>query len=94
MLTAFPNYSLTVEYQIAQEDKVATVWTGSGTYHGGWESPAGKIAPTGREVTWTGTTTLCLSEGKISDIMTSNWDRLGILEQLGAVGVTEPRTGA
>jgi predicted ester cyclase len=94
LLTAFPDYRLTIEDQIAEEDKVATVWTGRGTHHGEWESPAGTIAPTGREVTWLGTTTLRLSEGKISDVIASSWDHLGILQQLGAVAVTQPRTGA
>ena len=46
LLTAFPDYRLTSEDQIAEEDKVATVWTGSGTHQGEWESPAGSIAPT------------------------------------------------
>jgi predicted ester cyclase len=94
VLTAFPDYRLTIEEQIAEEDKVATVWSGSGTHQGEWESPAGSIAPTGREVRWLGTTTLRLSEGKISDVIATSWDHLGILQQLGAVAVTEPRTGA
>ncbi len=94
VLTAFPDYGLTIEEQIAEEDKVATVWSGSGTHQGEWESPAGTIAPTGREVRWLGTTTLLLSEGKISDVIATSWDHLGILQQLGAVAVTEPRTGA
>ena len=54
LLTAFPDYQLTIEEQIAEADKVATVWSGSGTHQGEWESPAGSIAPTGREVRWTG----------------------------------------
>ena len=94
LLTAFPDYRLTIEEQIAGEDKVATVWTGRGTHQGEWESPAGTIAPTGRQVTWLGTTTLRLSEGKISEVIASSWDHLGILQHLGAVTVTEPRTGA
>jgi predicted ester cyclase len=94
LLTAFPDYRLTIEEQIAEGDKVATVWNGSGTHQGEWESPAGTIAPTGRQVMWTGTTTLRLSEGQISDVIASSWDHLGILQQLGAVEVTEPRTGA
>src|SRR5829696_7114469 len=94
LLTAFPDYRLTIEEQIAEEEKVATVWTGSGTHQGEWESPAGSVAPTGREVRWMGTTTLRLSEGKISDVIASSWDHLGILQQLGAVDVTESRTGA
>src|SRR3990170_7689139 len=94
LLTTFPDYRLTIEDQIAEGDKVATVWTGSGTNQGEWESPAGSIAPTGMQVTWTGTTTLRLSEGKISGVIASSWDHLGILQQLGAAPTTEPRTGA
>ena len=94
ILTAFPDYRLTIEDQIAEDDKVATVWTGSGTHQGEWASPAGGVAPTGRQATWTGTTTLRLSEGKISDVIASSWDHLGILQQLGAAPTTEPRTGA
>ena len=92
LLTAFPDYRLTIEEQIAEGDKVATVWRGSGTHEGDWESPAGTIAPTGKHVRWTGTTTLRLAEGQISDAIASSWDYLGILQQLGVVDTTEPRT--
>ena len=94
LLSAFPDYRVTIEEQIAEGDKVATVWTGYGTHEGEWESPAGTIAPTGKQVRWTGTTTLRLSEGRISDVIATSWDHLGILQQLEAVDVTEPRTGA
>ena len=94
VLTAFPDYRITVEDQIAEADKVATVWSGSGTHQGEWESPAGSVAPTDNEVSWTATTTLRLSEGKISEVIASSWDHLGLLQQLGAVDVTAPRTGA
>ena len=63
-------------------------------HEGEWESPAGTIAPTGKEVRWTGPTTLRLSEGRISEVIATSWDHLGILQQLEAVDVTEPRTGA
>ncbi len=94
VLTAFPDYRITVEDQVAEEDKVATVWTATGTHQGEWGSPAGTVAPTGNRVTWTATTTLRLSDGKISEVIASSWDHLGILQQLEAVGATEPRTGA
>ena len=94
LLTAFPDYRLSIEEQLAEGDKVATVWSGTGTHQGQWESPAGTIAPTGRRVSWMGTTTLRLSEGQISGVIASSWDHLGILQQLEAVDVTEPRTGA
>ena len=94
LLTAFPDYRLAIEEQIAEGEKVATVWSGSGTHEGEWESQAGTIAPTGKRVRWTGTTTLRLSEGRISEVIATSWDHLGILQQLGAVEGTEPRTGA
>jgi predicted ester cyclase len=93
LLTAFPDYRITIEEQIAEGDKVSTVWTGSGTHKGEWESPAGTIASTGKRVRWTGTTTLRLSEGRIAEVIATSWDHLGILQQLEAVDVTEPRTG-
>ena len=94
LLSAFPDYRVTIEEQIAEGDKVAIVWTGHGTHEGEWESPAGAIAPTGKQVRWMGTTTLRLSEGRISEVVATSWDHLGILQQLGAVAVTQPRTGA
>ena len=94
VLTAFPDYMITVEDQVAEDDKVATVWAATGTHEGEWESPAGTIAPTGRRATWTATTTLRLSGGKISEVIASSWDHLGLLQQLDALPTTEPRTGA
>ena len=94
LLSAFPDYRITIEEQIAEGDKLATEWTGSRTHEGRWESPAGTIAPTGRRVRWTVTTTLRLSEGQISEVIATSWDHLGILQQLEAVDVREPRTGA
>jgi predicted ester cyclase len=94
LLGAFPDYRITIEEQIAEGDKVATVWSGSGTHEGEWQSPAGAIAPTGRQVRWRGTTNVRLSEGRISEVIATSWDHLGILQQLDAVDVTEPRTGA
>jgi predicted ester cyclase len=64
LLTAFPDYRLTIEEHVVEADKVATVWTGSGTHEGEWKSPAGTIAPTGRQVRWTGTTTLRPPRGR------------------------------
>src|SRR5215210_6113962 len=36
--TAFPDYQLTIDDQLAEGDRVATVWTGSGTQQGEWAS--------------------------------------------------------
>jgi hypothetical protein len=73
---------------------VATVWEASGTHQGEWQSPLGSIPATGKVVTWTGTTTLRLANGKIADVVGTNWDHLGILQQMDALPATAPRSGA
>jgi predicted ester cyclase len=92
--TAFPDYRITIDDQLAETDMVATVWTATGTHKGEWASPIGPAPPTGKAVTWTGTTTLRIAEGKIADVLGSNWDHLGILQQLGVLPTTTPRSGA
>ncbi len=94
MRTAFPDYRITIDEQLAEADMVATVWTGTGTHQGEWASPIGPVPATGEAVTWTGTTTLRIAEGKIAEVIGSNWDHLGILQQLGALPATAPRSGA
>jgi predicted ester cyclase len=92
MRTAFPDYQITIDDQVAEADKVATVWTAFGTHHGEWASPMGPVAATGKEVIWTGTTTLRIADGKITEVIGTNCDHLGIL-QLGALPATAPRSG-
>jgi steroid delta-isomerase-like uncharacterized protein len=79
------DFAFTVEDQIAQGDRVATRWTWSGTHQGDFLG----IAATGRNVTVTGTTIhRCTSDGKIAE----GWwqyDRLGLMEQLGALDALE-----
>ena len=92
--TAFPDYRLAVDEQLAEADKVATVWTGTGTHRGDWASPLGPVAPTGKAATWTGTTTLRIAGGKIAEVIGTNWDHLGLLQRLGVLPANAPRPGA
>src|SRR5215212_1077666 len=91
--TAFPDYRLTIDEQLVEADKVATVWTGTGTHQGEWASPIGPVPATGKAVTWTGTTTFRIVDGKIAEVIGSNWDHLGILQQVGALPAIAPRSG-
>jgi len=93
-VTAFPDYQMKIVEQVAEGDNVATVWTAKGTHLGEWPSPIGAIAPTGKPVTWSGTTTLFVRNGKIAGVIGTNWDHLGILQQMGVVANTAPRPGA
>jgi predicted ester cyclase len=79
-LAGFPDGRITVDDQIAEGDKVATRWTGRGTQTG---EIAG-IAPTGKEVTVTGTTISRIEGGLVIEEW-NTWDTLGMLVQLGAV---------
>jgi predicted ester cyclase len=92
--TAFPDYRLKIDDQIAEGDRVATVWTAQGTHRREWASPAGPVAPTGTAVTWTGTTTLRAADGRIVEVLGTNWDHLGLLQQLGVVATVAARSGA
>ena len=78
--TAYPDGSVTIEEQLADGDLVASRWTGRGTHKGELMG----IAPTGKQVTVTGITISRVSGGKVVEEWT-NWDTLGMLQQLGAV---------
>jgi predicted ester cyclase len=92
--TAFPDYRITIKAQVGEGDLVATVWSCSGTHWGEWPSPIGPITPTRRPVTFTGTTTLRVSDGRIAEVVGTNHDHLGILQQMGALPAVAPRSGA
>ena len=92
--TAFPDYQIAIQDQVAEADKVATIWTGRGTHQGEWASPIGPIPATGKEVSWTATTTLRVKQGRIAEVLGTHWDHLGILQQLEALHSPAPRPGA
>ncbi|WAZ23565.1 ester cyclase [Streptomyces cinnabarinus] len=79
------DFSFTVEDQMAQGDRVCTRWTWNGLHKGDFMG----IAPTGKQVSMTGTTVhRCTADGKIAE----GWwqyDRLGLMEQLGALDALE-----
>jgi steroid delta-isomerase-like uncharacterized protein len=77
---AFPDFQATVEDQVAEGDKVATRFTARGTHHGELEG----IAPTGNRVEVTGINISRIAGGKIAEEWT-NYDALGLMQQIGAV---------
>lgn len=79
-ITAFPDGQFTIEEQVAEGDKVATRWTGTGTHKGELMG----IPPTNVQVTLTGIGISHIVGGKIVEGWTS-WDVLGMLQQLGVV---------
>ena len=84
-LTAFPDVRFTINDQIADGDKVATRWTGTGTHKGTLMG----IAPTGKRSTVTGITIDRYENGKAVESWT-NYDTLGMFQQLGVVPMLAP----
>lgn len=80
MRNTFPDLHITVEDQVAEDDKVVTRFTISGTQR---REFAG-IPPTGRKVTVTALNIHRVSDGQICEGWL-NWDALGMMQQLGAL---------
>jgi steroid delta-isomerase-like uncharacterized protein len=75
----FPDLHLTIEDQIAEEDKVVTRVTFRGTHQGAYKS----LPPTGKHVIWTGVGIDRIASGQVIEMW--HWsDDLGMWEQLGA----------
>jgi predicted ester cyclase len=76
-LAAMPG-QFTIDDMIAEGDKVVTRWTYRGTHQGQWRD----VSATGKEVTFTATSTSRFADGKVAETW-QNVDNLGVLRQLG-----------
>ena len=80
--TAFPDFHIVIEDQIAEGDKVVTRFTASGTHQGVWHSPFGILQPTNKRFQHEGIRIFQIADGKL----TETWggaDTLSQLQQLG-----------
>jgi ketosteroid isomerase-like protein len=77
---AFEGAQITVKDQIVEGDVVATRWEGRGRHTGELMG----VPPTGKEVIVDGLNLTRLRDGKIIEEW-SNWDTLGMLQQIGAI---------
>jgi steroid delta-isomerase-like uncharacterized protein len=77
---AFEGAHITVRDQIGEGDSVATRWEGRGRHTGEIMG----IPGTGKDVVVQGLTFTRLEGGKIVEDWT-NWDALGMLQQIGAI---------
>lgn len=82
---AVPDWQVTIEHQVAEDDLVVTVGTTRGTHVGEWFTPFGTLPPTGKHFAFTFTSTMRLDNGRISEIVWSNWDWLELLQHLEIV---------
>jgi steroid delta-isomerase-like uncharacterized protein len=78
--TAFPNKTLRIDDIQALDNLVLVRWTLNGTHKG----LLNDLPATGKSFKLSGLSYYVLKNGKIAEIY-SQWDRLGLLEQLGLV---------
>ena len=77
---AFPDYSCTIDDQVAEGDKVVTRWTARGTQQGELMG----IPPTGKQVSLGGVAIDRLVDGQVAETWLEA-DVLSMLQQLGVV---------
>lgn len=75
---AFPDLEITSDEVVAEDDRVALIWTARGTHKGSIMN----IPATGRAVSVQGVNRLVLQDGKVRETLTI-WDVAGMLRGLG-----------
>jgi steroid delta-isomerase-like uncharacterized protein len=83
--TAFPDVHFSIDYLIAEGDKVVGAFTLEGTQQG----DLGDLSPTGKRVRFKAIDVWRLQDGKIAERCTAVADHFSLLHQLGAI---PPRT--
>ncbi len=78
--SAMPDIKLTIEDEVFTDDRVVHRWILTGTDTGGVMG----MPPSGKELTFSGTTIVRMADGKIIERW-ANVDELGLLQQLGVV---------
>ena len=76
----FPGLKHTIEYQVAEGDKVVTRVIWRATHTGNFQG----IPPTGKQTTMTGVAIMRIANGKIAEFW-GEFDALGLLQQLDAI---------
>lgn len=82
--SAFPDLQITVEDQVAEGDKVVTRWTARGTHRGELMG----VPPGGNRVEVAGIGIDRIEGGRVVESW-SNYDVLGLMQQIGAVPSAE-----
>jgi steroid delta-isomerase-like uncharacterized protein len=78
--SAFPDLRITIEEQVAEDDRVVTRWTARATHRGEFMG----IPASGKHGAMTGINIERVVDGKVAECW-SNSDDLGLLKQIGAL---------
>lgn len=76
----FPDFQITLEDQMAADDRVVERWTGRGTHQGSLRG----VPPTGRTISAQGISIHRIANGRIAETWTC-FDSAAVLRQIGAV---------
>jgi predicted ester cyclase len=91
ILTAFPDFQMSIGQVIAEGDLVVVNWTNRGTQTGEFQVPGQPGLPaSGREVTFTESATFRIADSKVAEVWYVS-DRLTMMQQLGAISSAGPR---
>jgi predicted ester cyclase len=85
----FPDIRFTIDDLVAEGDRVIIRWNWRATHTGTFTTPLGAFPATGKQISTTGIAIYQLADHKVI----RNWletDRLGTLQQLGAVRLATP----
>lgn len=82
---AFPDLHHTIHELVAEDDLVAVRWTMKGTHRGAFSG----LPATGKPVAFSAISIYRFKDGKIAELW-AQVDRLGLLQQLGAVPQPAP----
>ena len=77
---AFPDFQISLEDQMAAEDRVVERWSGRGTHRGSLSG----VAATGRTISAQGISIHRIANGRIAETWTC-FDSASILRQIGAI---------
>ena len=80
-IAACPDLQVTIEDQIAKDDKVVVRWTDTGTHTG---APLFGVPATGKQIILTGIDILRIRDGKIVERWAEN-DKMYLMETLGLI---------
>lgn len=80
-LQAFPDKKLTIQDIVCTENRAVVRWTCSATHQGSFSG----IAPTRNRITISGISEYEFSPSGKIQVIHQNWDRLALLEQIGAL---------
>lgn len=78
--SAFPDSSIAIEDEVAEDDKVVIRWSFSATHLGNFLD----ISPSGKKIKWTGITIYHIIDGKVVEERGEE-NFLGFLRQIGLV---------